>query len=74
MICLKATYVLVMVLGSSQVATMTERQWVLLERILTSDLAGGSTNICLRLEHGYWHLGYRLVNLDFQEPSATMTF
>ena len=53
-ICLKATYVLVMALGSSHVPTMTERQWLLLERILTSYLgsSGWIINICLGYNRG----------------------
>lgn len=60
--------------GSSQVPTMAERHWVFLERILTPDSAGWPMNTCLRLEWGHWHLGYRCVILDFQEPSTAMTF
>lgn len=54
MICLKTTYVLVMALRSSHVPTMTERQWLLLERILTSYLGSAAwiINICLGYNRG----------------------
>lgn len=54
---LKATYVLVLALGSSHVPTMIMRQWLLLERSLAPHLgsAGSIINVCLGLEKGKWH-------------------